>query len=130
RNEAMDATHLPEFHQVEGIVVEQGATLAMLMGILREFYRRMGFPEVKFRPSFYPYTEPSLDVAVKWNGKWLELGGAGVFRPEVTHPLGVKSPVLAWGLGLERLAMLRLGLTDIRQLYLSDVQWLRESPLR
>jgi phenylalanyl-tRNA synthetase alpha chain len=130
RNEAMDATHLPEFHQVEGIVVEEGATLAMLMGILREFYKRMGFPEVKFRPSFYPYTEPSLDVAVKWNGKWLELGGAGVFRPEVTHPLGVKSPVLAWGLGLERLAMLRLGLTDIRQLYLSDVQWLRESPLR
>ncbi|MEA3166716.1 MAG: phenylalanyl-tRNA synthetase alpha chain, partial [Thermoplasmata archaeon] len=111
RNEAMDATHLPEFHQVEGIVVEDGATLAMLMGILREFYKRMGFPEVKFRPSFYPYTEPSLDVAVKWNGKWLELGGAGVFRPEVTHPLGVKSPVLAWGLGLERLAMLRLGLT-------------------
>ena len=130
RNEAMDATHLPEFHQVEGIVVEDGATLAMLMGILREFYKRMGFPEVKFRPSFYPYTEPSLDVAVKWNGRWLELGGAGVFRPEVTHPVGVKSPVLAWGLGLERLAMLRLGLTDIRQLYLSDVQWLRESPLR
>jgi phenylalanyl-tRNA synthetase alpha chain len=130
RNEAMDATHLPEFHQVEGIVVEDGATLAMLMGVLREFYRRMGFPEVKFRPSFYPYTEPSLDVAVQWNGKWLELGGAGIFRPEVTAPLGVKSNVLAWGLGLERLAMLRLGLTDIRQLYLSDVQWLRESPLR
>ncbi|MFA5944291.1 MAG: phenylalanine--tRNA ligase subunit alpha [Candidatus Thermoplasmatota archaeon] len=130
RNEAMDATHLPEFHQVEGIVVEDGATLAMLMGILREFYKRMGFPEVKFRPSFYPYTEPSLDVAVKWNGRWLELGGAGIFRPEVTHPLGVKSPVLAWGLGLERLAMLRLGLKDIRQLYLSDVDWLRTSPLR
>lgn len=129
RNEAMDATHLPEFHQVEGIVAEDGATLAMLMGILREFYARMGFPEVQFRPSFYPYTEPSLDVAVKWNGKWLELGGAGVFRPEVTQPLGVKTNVLAWGLGLERLAMLRLGLTDIRQLYLSDVQWLRESPL-
>lgn len=130
RNEAMDATHLPEFHQVEGIVAEEGATLAMLMGILREFYKRMGFPQVKFRPSFYPYTEPSLDVAVQWNGRWLELGGAGVFRPEVTQPLGVDSPVLAWGLGLERLAMLRLGLTDIRQLYLSDVQWLRESPLR
>jgi len=130
RNEAMDATHLPEFHQVEGIVVEEGATLAMLMGLLREFYRRMGFPEVKFRPSFYPYTEPSLDVAVKWNGRWLELGGAGVFRPEVTQPLGVTSPVLAWGLGLERLAMLRLGLSDIRQLYLSDVQWLREAALR
>ena len=130
RNEAMDATHLPEFHQVEGIVAEEGATLSMLMGTLGEFYKRMGFPEVKFRPSFYPYTEPSLDVAVKWSGRWLELGGAGVFRPEVTQPLGVTTPVLAWGLGLERLAMLRLGLTDIRQLYLSDVQWLRESPLR
>ncbi len=130
RNEAMDATHLPEFHQVEGIIVEEGATLSMLMGVLREFYRRMGFPEVKFRPSFYPYTEPSLDVAVKWGDKWLELGGAGVFRPEVTSPLGVKTNVLAWGLGLERLAMLRLGLKDIRQLYLSDVQWLRETPVR
>lgn len=130
RNEAMDATHLPEFHQVEGIIVEEGATLSMLMGVLREFYKRMGFPQVKFRPSFYPYTEPSLDVAVKWNDKWLELGGAGVFRPEVTKPLGVPTNVLAWGLGLERLAMLRLGLKDIRQLYLSDVEWLRTSPLR
>lgn len=130
RNEAMDATHLPEFHQVEGIIVEEGATLSMLMGVLREFYKRMGFPEVKFRPSFYPYTEPSLDVAVKWGDRWLELGGAGVFRPEVTKPLGVKTNVLAWGLGLERLAMLRLGLKDIRQLYLSDVQWLRETPVR
>ncbi len=130
RNEAMDATHLPEFHQVEGIIVEEGATLSMLMGVLREFYKRMGFPQVKFRPSFYPYTEPSLDVAVKWNDKWLELGGAGVFRPEVTKPLGVPCNVLAWGLGLERLAMLRLGLKDIRQLYLSDVDWLRTTPVR
>lgn len=130
RNEAMDATHLPEFHQVEGIIVEEGANLAMLMGVLREFYKRMGFPEVKFRPSFYPYTEPSLDVAVKWGEKWLELGGAGVFRPEVTKPLGVPCNVLAWGLGLERLAMLRLGLKDIRQLYLSDVDWLRTTPVR
>jgi phenylalanyl-tRNA synthetase alpha chain len=130
RNEAMDATHLPEFHQVEGIVAEEGANLSMLMGVLREFYKRMGFPDIKFRPSFYPYTEPSLDVAVKWNDKWLELGGAGVFRPEVTKPLGVQTNVLAWGLGLERLAMLRLGLKDIRQLYLSDVDWLRTTPVR
>ncbi len=129
RNEAMDATHLPEFHQVEGIVVEEGATFATLIGVLREFYTRLGFPEVKFRPSYYPYTEPSLDVAVRWSGRWLELGGAGIFRPEVTAPLGVPCPVLAWGLGLERLAMMRLGLKDIRQIYVSDVQWLRESPL-
>ncbi|HET6397934.1 MAG TPA: phenylalanine--tRNA ligase subunit alpha [Candidatus Thermoplasmatota archaeon] len=129
RNEAMDATHLPEFHQIEGIVMEPGASFGTLMGLLREFYARMGFPEVRFKPSYYPYTEPSLDVAVRWQGRWLELGGAGVFRPEVTHPLGVRMPVLAWGLGLERLAMLRLGLKDIRQLYLSDLQWLKENPL-
>jgi phenylalanyl-tRNA synthetase alpha chain len=130
RNEAMDPTHLPEFHQVEGILMEEGADFRMLLGILREFYARMGFPEVKFRPSYYPYTEPSLDVAVKRGDKWLELGGAGVFRPEVTKPLGVEGNVLAWGLGLERLAMMRLGLKDIRDLYVSDVQWLREAPLR
>ncbi len=130
RNEAMDATHLPEFHQIEGILMEEGADFRMLIGILREFYERLGFPQIKFKPSYYPYTEPSLDVAVKWGDKWLELGGAGIFRPEVTQPLGVKVPVLAWGLGLERLAMLRLGLKDIRGLYVSDVQWLRESPVR
>jgi phenylalanyl-tRNA synthetase alpha chain len=130
RNEAMDATHLPEFHQIEGILLEEGANFQMLIGVLREFYTRLGFPEVKFRPSFYPYTEPSLDVAVRWNGRWLELGGAGIFRPEVTQPLGVPCPVLAWGLGLERLAMMRLGLKDIRDLYVPDLKWLQENPLR
>lgn len=129
RNEALDATHLPEFHQVEGILLEDGADFRMLLGVLREFYARMGFADVKFRPSYYPYTEPSLDVAVKWNDRYLELGGAGIFRPEVTRPLGVEGNVLAWGLGLERLAMMRLGLKDIRQLYLSDVDWLRTHPL-
>ncbi|MEA3142788.1 MAG: phenylalanyl-tRNA synthetase alpha chain [Thermoplasmata archaeon] len=130
RNEAMDATHLPEFHQIEGILVEEGATFQTLLGVLREFYTRLGFPEVKFRPSFYPYTEPSLDVAVRWNNRWLELGGAGIFRPEVSQPLGVPCPVLAWGLGLERLAMMRLGLKDIRDLYVPDLKWLQENPLR
>jgi phenylalanyl-tRNA synthetase alpha chain len=130
RNEAMDATHLPEFHQIEGILVEEGATFRTLVGVLREFYTRLGFPEVKFRPSFYPYTEPSLDVAVRWNNRWLELGGAGIFRPEVSQPLGVPCPVLAWGLGLERLAMMRLGLKDIRDLYVPDLKWLQENPLR
>lgn len=129
RKEAIDATHLPEFHQVEGIVVEEGANFRMLQGLLGEFYKRMGFPQIKFRPSYYPYTEPSLDVAVKWGDRWLELGGAGIFRPEVTEPLGVPCPVLAWGLGLERLAMLTFKLTDIRQLYLSDVDWLRKAPI-
>ncbi len=129
RNETMDATHLPEFHQIEGIVTEEGATFDMLVGLCRHFFTQMGFPEVRFRPAYFPYTEPSMEIDVKYRGKWMELGGCGVFRPEVTEPLGVENPVLAWGFGLERLAMMRLGLKDIRQLYISDVQWLKEQPL-
>lgn len=129
RRENVDSTHLPEFHQIEGICMEQGASFAMLVGLLKHFYARMGFPQVRVRPGYFPYTEPSLEVEVLWQDRWLELGGAGIFRPEVTAPFGVKYPVLAWGLGLERLAMLRLGLTDIRQLYLPDLQWLREARL-
>ncbi len=128
RNETMDATHLPEFHQIEGIVTEEGATFDMLVGLCRHFFTQMGFPEVRFRPAYFPYTEPSMEIDVKYHGKWMELGGCGVFRPEVTEPLGVEHPVLAWGFGLERLAMMRLGLKDIRQLYISDVQWLKEQP--
>ena len=75
------------------------------------------------------FSLPSLEIEVKWRGKWLELGGAGIFRPEVTEPLGITHPVLAWGMGLERLAMLVLGLDDIRQLYISDLEWLRNQPI-
>jgi phenylalanyl-tRNA synthetase alpha chain len=129
RKEAIDRTHLPEFHQIEGIIVEEGANLQMLVTTLKTFYAKMGYPEVRVRPAYFPYTEPSLEVEVKWRGKWLELGGAGIFRPEVTEPLGITSPVLAWGMGLERLAMLVLGLDDIRQLYISDLEWLRNQPI-
>ncbi len=129
RNESLDATHLPEFHQVEGIVMEEGANLRMLLGLLRGFYAKMGFDEVRVRPAYFPYTEPSLEIEVFYNGRWMELGGCGIFRPEVTGPVGVKHPVLAWGLGLERLAMMMLGLKDVRDLYVSDVEWLRNQPL-
>ena len=129
RKEAIDRTHLPEFHQIEGIIMEEGANLQMLVSTLKKFYAKMGYPEVRVRPAYFPYTEPSLEIEVKWRGKWLELGGAGIFRPEVTEPLGIKSPVLAWGMGLERLAMLVLGLDDIRQLYISDLEWLRNQPI-
>ncbi|MBQ70218.1 MAG: phenylalanine--tRNA ligase subunit alpha [Euryarchaeota archaeon] len=129
RKEAIDRTHLPEFHQIEGIIMEEGANLQMLVTTLKTFYAKMGYPEVRVRPAYFPYTEPSLEIEVKWHGKWLELGGAGIFRPEVTEPLGIQSPVLAWGMGLERLAMLVLGLDDIRQLYISDLEWLRMQPL-
>lgn len=128
RNEAMDSTHLPEFMQIEGIVCEENANFDMLCGILKEFYRRMGISQIRFRPGYFPYTEPSMEVEILWNGQWMELGGAGVFRPEVTMPLGVDAPVLAWGLGFERLAMLVLGLKDIRDLYVSDIDWLKSVP--
>ena len=128
RNEAMDSTHLPEFMQIEGIVCEEGASFDMLCGLLKEFYRRMGTPKIRIRPGYFPYTEPSLEVEIYWNGQWMELGGAGVFRPEVTKPLGVDLPVIAWGLGFERLAMLTWGLKDIRDIYISDIDWLKDMP--
>jgi phenylalanyl-tRNA synthetase alpha chain len=125
RNEATDATHLTELHQIEGIVMEKGASLATLVGTLREFYRRIGFPDVMVTTSYYPYTEPSLDVAVKFRGRILELGGCGIFRPEVTAPFGVKHNVLAWGLGLERLALIKWGMKDIRETISNDLEFLR-----
>jgi phenylalanyl-tRNA synthetase alpha chain len=131
RNETISFKHLPVFHQVDGIIIDEEANLASLMGTLQEFYSKMGFGRVKFKPAFYPYTEPSVDVVVymESRGKWLEMGGAGIFRPEVTLPLGCNYPVLAWGLGIERLAMLRFGLSDIRELYRPSLDALEEVPL-
>ena len=129
RKENIDATHLPEFYQIEGIIHEENSNFRQLIGVLKEFYKRIGFEKIRFRPGYFPYTEPSMEVDVFWNNKWMELGGSGIFRPEVTEPIGVKNPVLAWGLGLERLAMLKFGLTDIRDLYISDLGWLRKKPL-
>ncbi len=129
RKEDIDTTHLPEFYQIEGIIYEENANFRQLIGILKEFYRRMGFEKIRFRPGYFPYTEPSMEVEVFWNDKWMELGGSGIFRPEVTEPIGIENPVLAWGLGLERIAMLRYGLSDIRSLYISDLDWLRKTPL-
>lgn len=126
RRDAIDWKHLPEFHQVEGVVMEEGANLAQLIGIIEDFYRRLGFLGSKFRPGYFPYTEPSMEPEVQLpDGRWMELGGSGIFRPEVTRPLGIEAPVLAWGLGLERVIMALEGLTDIRELYLSDMDWLR-----
>ena len=127
RKESIDATHLPEFSQIEGIVIDENASLDMLISLIREFYSRMGFDEIHVRPSYFPYTEPSLELEVFFNGKWLELGGAGVFRPEVLAPFGVKTPVLAWGFGFERLAMLKWNIKDIRDLYISDIDSLRKN---
>ncbi len=128
RRENMDSTHLPEFHQIEGIMVEPGSNFSMLLGTLSSFYRELGFDKIKFKPSYFPYTEPSVEIHV-FKDRWIELGGAGVFRPEVTEPLGIKEKVLAWGLGLERLAMLYYGYEDIRDLYIADIDKLRSLPL-
>jgi len=129
RRETIDPTHTPEFEQLEGVVMDKGVSFKNLLGCLTEFYRRMGFEEVRFRPGYFPYTEPSVEpeVYIESRGKWVELGGAGIFRKEVTLPLGIKYPVLAWGLGVSRVAMLRLGLKDLRELYQSDIDWLRKS---
>ncbi|MFH1786643.1 MAG: phenylalanine--tRNA ligase subunit alpha [archaeon] len=129
RNETLDYSHLAEFHQVDGIVVDENVTFRNLLGYLKEFYERMGFKKVRFRPAYFPYTEMSVEPEVYFKEKkqWIELGGSGMFRPEVTEPFGIKCPVLAWGLGLERLVMLTEGLDDLRDLYRNDLTWLRQS---
>ncbi|NQS73178.1 MAG: phenylalanine--tRNA ligase subunit alpha [Methanoculleus sp.] len=129
RREATDPTHLAEFEQLEGVVMDEGVNFAHLLGFLKEFYAKMGFEMVRFRPGYFPYTEPSVEPEVHVDGLgWVELGGAGIFRQEVTAPLGLEHPVLAWGLGISRVAMLRLGLRDLRHLYRSDVEWIRDTP--
>ena len=125
RKESIDATHLPEFTQIEGIIIDENANFDMLISLIREFYSRMGFDQIRIRPAYFPYTEPSLELEVFFNGKWMELGGAGIFRPEVVAPFGVKYPVLAWGFGFERLAMLKWDIRDIRDLYISDMDTLK-----
>ena len=129
RNEKVSYKHLVEFNQIEGVVVGKNATLRDLMGIQREFYKRIGITKIKFWPTFFPYTEPSLQTMVYNDrlGKWVELFGMGIFRPEVTKPLGINKPVLAWGGGIERIAMLKYGLDDVREFYNNDLNWLRST---
>jgi phenylalanyl-tRNA synthetase alpha chain len=127
RNEKVSYKHLVEFNQIEGVVVGKDASLRNLMGIQREFYKRIGITKIKFWPTFFPYTEPSLQTMV-YNerlGKWIELFGMGIFRSEVTKPLGITKPVLAWGGGIERIAMLKYGLDDVREFYNNNLKWLR-----
>ena len=131
RNEKPSYKHLAEFNQAEGVVIGEGVSLRDLMGIQREFYTMMGMKKVKFWPTYFPYTEPSLQSMVynETLGKWIELFGMGIFRPEVTKPLGISRPVLAWGGGIERMAMIKYGLDDVRTLYQNKMGWLRGLPL-
>ena len=130
RRETINYKHLPEFHQVEGLVAAEGISFQHLLGILKEFYKKLGF-EVRFRPAYFPYTYMSCECEIYLEERhdWIELGGAGMFRPEVLEPLGIKVPALAFGIGIERLAMIRYDISDIRMLYKSDIKWLRDIPL-
>lgn len=129
RNEKPNYKHLPEFYQIEGVMVGPKLNVRNLIYIISKFYSKLGFDKVKFWPTYFPYTEPSLQTVAFYEKKqkWLELGGMGVFRPEVTVPLGVVNPVLAWGLGMDRLVMLRYDLEDIRELYGPNLGWLRNT---
>jgi len=131
RNETVDWKHGFEFYQTEGIVIDENANFRHLLGYLKEFYKKMGFEKIKFVPSFFAYTEPSVEIQV-WHPErkeWLELGGAGMFRPEVTVPLlGKPIPVLAWGQGFDRIIMDYYKIKDLREMYANDIKILREKP--
>jgi len=128
RNEALDWKHLFELTQVEGIVIDPNANMRNLKGYLKEFFGKMGYPNVRIRPGHFPYTEPSAEVDV-WHPEkkeWVELGGSGIFRPELVKPLlGIEVPVLAWGLGMERTISEYFKIKDIRELYKNDLNQIR-----
>ena len=119
RPEKLDAIHTMEFRQLEGIVIDEGLSLRHLMGFMKELALALGLKSIRFKPGYFPFTEPSVEGFVYHEklGKEIEALGAGVFRPEMTYPLGIKAPVLAWGVGIERLAMAALGISDIRDLF-------------
>ncbi|RPJ03366.1 MAG: phenylalanine--tRNA ligase subunit alpha, partial [Spirochaetaceae bacterium] len=127
RYDKVDATHLADFYQTEGIVLGDNVNLKTLLGLLKMFAEQVaGAKEVKYVPAYFPFTEPSVEVHIKHPVLgWFELGGAGIFRPEVTRPLGVTAPVLAWGLGIDRMALMSLGLKDLRDLFCSDIEEVR-----
>jgi phenylalanyl-tRNA synthetase alpha chain len=127
-----DQTHTPMFHQVEGLVVDRGISFANLKAVLHQFveayFERKA--ELRFRPSYFPFTEPSAEVDVLWEeGKWLEILGCGMVHPNVLEAAGVDSEEFtgyAFGMGIERLAMLRYGVTDLRTFFENDLRFLRQ----
>nr|XP_056706638.1 phenylalanine--tRNA ligase alpha subunit [Euleptes europaea] len=135
RNETLDATHLAEFHQIEGVVADYGMTLGDLMGVLKEFFTKLGITQLRFKPAYNPYTEPSMEVFSYHQGlkKWVEVGNSGVFRPEMLLPMGLPEgvSVIAWGLSLERPTMIKYGINNIRELvgHKVNLQMVYDSPL-
>jgi phenylalanyl-tRNA synthetase alpha chain len=135
RNEAMDATHLAEFHQVEGFIVDKGLTLGNLIAVIRQFFNYLGITQLKFKPAYNPYTEPSMEVFSYHEGlkKWVEIGNSGIFRPEMLLPMGFPPDVvvIAWGLSLERPTMIKYKIDNIRELvgHKLDLEFVMRHPI-
>lgn len=127
RYDQVDATHGADFYQTEGIVAGEEVNLRTLLGLLKMFAEEVaGATEVKYVPGYFPFTEPSIEVHIKHPVLgWFELGGSGIFRPEVSKSLGIDVPVLAWGLGIDRMAMMNLGINDLRELFSQDIENVR-----
>ncbi|MDR2518121.1 MAG: phenylalanine--tRNA ligase subunit alpha [Spirochaetaceae bacterium] len=132
RYDRVDATHLSDFYQTEGIVLGGEVSVRTLLGFLEMFALEVaGAKEVKYVPGYFPFTEPSVEVHIRHPVLgWFELGGSGIFRPEVTEALGVNVPVAAWGIGIDRMALMALGLNDLRELFSYDIESTRLRPLR
>ncbi|KAF7301793.1 Phenylalanine-tRNA ligase [Mycena indigotica] len=134
RNETTDATHLAEFHQVEGVVADRNLTLADLIGFMKVFFSKMGIQQVRFKPAYNPYTEPSLEIFAfhPLLNRWVEVGNSGMFRPEMLEPMGFPKDVRVhgWGLGLERPTMIRYGINNIRTLlgHKTSIDYIEGSP--
>ncbi|PNE09448.1 Phenylalanine--tRNA ligase alpha subunit [Cryptotermes secundus] len=135
RNETLDATHLAEFYQVEGLIVDHNLTLGDLIGTLYEFFKKLGISQLNFKPAYNPYTEPSMEIFCYHTGlhKWIEVGNSGVFRPEMLLPMGLPEDVnvIAWGLSLERPTMIKYGLNNIRDLVgpRVNIQMVHDNPI-
>ncbi|XP_065834457.1 phenylalanine--tRNA ligase alpha subunit-like isoform X2 [Oscarella lobularis] len=135
RNETLDATHLAEFHQIEGVVADYDLTLGDLIGVLHQFFSKLGIKKLRFKPAYNPYTEPSMEVFSYHEGlkKWVEVGNSGVFRPEMLRPMGLPDDVsvIAWGLSLERPTMIKYGIDNIRDLigHKVNLQMVYDNPL-
>lgn len=128
RYDVIDATHLADFYQTGGFVIDYDLNLKHLFGLLKMFAEEFTeTDQIKIKSSYFPFTEPSAELSVKHPDLgWIELAGSGIFRPEMLKPLGVDLPVIAWGVGLDRLAMFKLGIKDIRKLFSHDLEFLRE----
>jgi phenylalanyl-tRNA synthetase alpha chain len=127
RYDQVDATHLSDFYQTEGIVLGEDVNLRTLLGMLEMFAVEVaGAKDIKYVPGYFPFTEPSVEVHIKHPTLgWFELGGSGIFRPEVTESLGIHVPVAAWGIGIDRMAIMALGISNIRELFTYDIENVR-----